>query len=93
MTLALTSDTMQLSNVEDLADTILAQKISQLSGVGLVSINGGQKPAVRIQINPLALAAYGLSLEGCTNGAGQHERGPGEGEPVRHTAGVYDWRE
>jgi len=63
MTLALTSDTLALSKVEDLADTILAQKISQLSGVGLVSINGGQKPAVRIQANPAALAGYGLSLE------------------------------
>ena len=63
MTLALTSNTMELSKVEDLADTILAQKISQLSGVGLVSIAGGQKPAVRIQANPMALAGYGLSLE------------------------------
>ena len=63
MTLALTSDSLQLSKVEDLADTILAQKISQLSGVGLVSIAGGQKPAVRIQANPTALAGYGLSLE------------------------------
>jgi multidrug efflux pump len=63
MTLALTSDTLPLSKVEDLADTILAQKISQLSGVGLVSIAGGQKPAVRIQANPTALDGYGLSLE------------------------------
>jgi multidrug efflux pump len=63
MTLALSSDSMQLSQVEDLADTVMAQKISQLSGVGLVSINGGQKPAVRIQANPTALANYGLSLE------------------------------
>jgi multidrug efflux pump len=63
MTLALSSNTMALSKVEDLADTILAQKISQLSGVGLVSINGGRKPAVRVQANPTALAGYGLSLE------------------------------
>ena len=63
LTLALTSNTLPLSKVEDLADTILAQKISQLSGVGLVSIAGGQKPAVRIQANPTALAGYGLSLE------------------------------
>src|SRR5258708_7078177 len=63
LTLALTSDTLPLSKVEDLADTQLAQKISQVSGVGLVSISGGQKPAVRIQANPTALAAYGLSLE------------------------------
>jgi multidrug efflux pump len=63
LTLALTSDTMPLPQVEDLAETRLAQKISQLSGVGLVSIGGGQRPAVRIQANPTALAAYGLTLE------------------------------
>ncbi len=63
ITLALTSDTLPLSKVEDLADTALAQKIAQLPGVGLVSISGGQKPAVRIQANPTALASYGLSLE------------------------------
>ena len=63
LTLALTSATLPLSRVQDLADTRLAQKISQLPGVGLVSISGGQKPAVRIQANPTALAAYGLGLE------------------------------
>jgi multidrug efflux pump len=63
LTLALTADSLPLSKVEDLADTSLAQKISQLPGVGLVSISGGQKPAVRIQANPTALASYGLSLE------------------------------
>jgi len=63
LTLALTSDTLELSKVEDLADTALAQKISQLPGVGLVSISGGQKPAVRIRANPTALASYGMSLE------------------------------
>ncbi len=63
LTLALTSGTLPLSKVEDLADTALAQKISQLPGVGLVSISGGQKPAVRIQANPTQLASYGLSLE------------------------------
>jgi multidrug efflux pump len=63
LTLALTSDTLPLPKIQDLADTRLAQKISQLPGVGLVSISGGQKPAVRIQANPTALAAYGLSLE------------------------------
>jgi multidrug efflux pump len=61
--LALTSDTIPLPKIEDLADTRFSQKISQLSGVGLVSIGGGQRPAVRIQANPTALAAYGLSLE------------------------------
>ncbi len=63
LTLALTSKTLPLSKVEDLADTALAQKISQVTGVGLVSISGGQKPAVRIQANPTALASYGLSME------------------------------
>src|ERR1022692_4619163 len=63
ITLALTSKTEQLSRVEDLADTRLAPKISQLPGVGLVSISGGQKPAVRIQVNPTVLASYGLNLE------------------------------
>jgi multidrug efflux pump len=63
LTLALTSDSLPLSKVEDLTDTTLAQKISQLTGVGLVSISGGQRPAVRIQANPTALASYGLSLE------------------------------
>src|ERR1700691_1062468 len=63
LTLALTSDSLPLSKVEDLADTALAQKISQLPGVGLVSISGGQKPAGRVQVNPSQLASYGLSLE------------------------------
>ena len=63
LTLALTSASLPLSRVEDFADTTLAQKISQLPGVGLVSISGGQRPAVRIQANPTALASYGLSLE------------------------------
>jgi multidrug efflux pump len=63
LTLALTSDTLPLSKVEDLADTNLAQKISQLPGVGLVTISGGQKPAIRVLANPTALAGYGLSLE------------------------------
>ncbi len=63
LTLALTSKTLPLQKVEDYADTNLAQKISQLSGVGLVTISGGQKPAVRVLANPLELASYGLSLE------------------------------
>jgi multidrug efflux pump len=63
LTLALTSAELPLSKVEDLADTRLAPKISQLPGVGLVSISGGQKPAVRIQANPTQLASYGLNLE------------------------------
>jgi multidrug efflux pump len=63
LTLALTSDTLPLHQVEDLADTRFGQKISQLPGVGLVSISGGQRPAVRIHANPTTLAAYGLTLE------------------------------
>ncbi len=63
LTLAITSDSIPLSQVEDLVDTRLAPKISQLSGVGLVSISGGQKPAVRIQANPAALESYGIDLE------------------------------
>jgi multidrug efflux pump len=67
LTLALTSNEMALSEVEDLADTRLAPKISQISGVGLVSISGGQKPAVRVQVNPTALASYGINLEDLRN--------------------------
>jgi multidrug efflux pump len=63
LTLAITSKSMPLSQVEDLVDTRLAPKISQLSGVGLVSISGGQKPAVRIQANPTVLSSYGINLE------------------------------
>src|SRR5271170_5391474 len=63
ITLGLTSESLPLSKIEDMADTRLAQKISQLSGVGLVSIVGGQKPAVRIQANPTALSAYGINME------------------------------
>jgi multidrug efflux pump len=63
LTLAITSNQIPLSQVEDLVDTRLAPKISQLSGVGLVSISGGQKPAVRIQANPTALSSYGINLE------------------------------
>src|SRR4051794_12097749 len=71
VTLALTSTSLPLSKVEDFADTTLAQKISQLPGVGMVSISGGQRPAVRIQANPTALAAYDLSLEDVRTALGQ----------------------
>src|SRR6202161_1168900 len=63
LTLAVTSKTLPLTEIEDLADVRLAQKISQQPGVGLVSISGGQRPAVRVQINPRALAAYGLNID------------------------------
>jgi multidrug efflux pump len=70
LTLALMSQALPLSKVEDLADTRLVPKISQLPGVGLVSISGGQKPAVRIQANPTALGSYGLNLEDLRNAIG-----------------------
>ena len=63
LTLAITSDSVPLPQVEDLVDTRLAPKLSQLNGVGLVSISGGQKPAVRIRVNPSALSSYGIDLE------------------------------
>jgi multidrug efflux pump len=63
LTLAISSDVLPLDQVDDFADSILAQKISQVSGVGLVTINGGQKPAVRVQVDPEALAGTGLTLE------------------------------
>ena len=63
MTLAVTSKTLPLARVEDLTDTRLAQKISQLSGVGLVSISGGHKPTVRVQANPTALSSHGINLD------------------------------
>jgi multidrug efflux pump len=63
LTLALSSNTIPLSQVEDLADTRFVQKISQLPGVGLVSISGGQKPAIRVRVNPTSLSSYGINLE------------------------------
>ena len=63
MSLAILSDSLPLAKIQDLVDTRMAQKISQISGVGLVSIGGGQRPAVRIRANPLALAAHNLNLE------------------------------
>src|ERR1700722_3854638 len=63
LTLGVTSKTMPLTEVEDMADTRIAEKISQLKGVGVVSISGGQRPAVRVIVNPRALAAYGLNID------------------------------
>ena len=76
----ITSKIHPLSQVEDLVDTRLAPKISQLNGVGLVSISGGQKPAVRIQANPTALSSYGINLEDLRTAldAGQRERRQGQ---------------
>jgi multidrug efflux pump len=63
LTLAVTSKTLALTDLEDLSETRLASKISQLTGVGLVSVSGGQRPAIRIQLNPQSLAAYGLNID------------------------------
>jgi multidrug efflux pump len=94
LTLSLTSDTLPLARVEDLADTTLAQKISQLSGVGLVSISGGQRPAVRVQANPTALASYGLSLEdlrtALANANVDQAKGTFDGEHQAFTIGAND---
>jgi multidrug efflux pump len=94
LTLALTSKSLPLPRVEDLADTTLAQKISQLSGVGLVSISGGQRPAVRIQANPTALASYGMSLEDLRLALGQanvnQAKGTFDGPHQAYTIGAND---
>ncbi len=94
LTLALTSETLPLSQVEDLGDTVLAQKISQISGVGLVSISGGQKPAVRVQANPTALASYGLSLEDLRTALGaanvDQAKGSIEGQRLAYTIAAND---
>src|SRR6059036_2261620 len=68
MTMAVTSQTLPLTQVQNLVDTRLAQKISQVTGVGLVSLSGGQRPAVRVQANPKALASNGLNLEDVRTG-------------------------
>jgi len=94
LTLALTSNSLPLSKVEDLADTSLAQKISQLTGVGLVSISGGQRPAVRVQANPTALASYGLSLEDLRVALSQanvdQAKGTFDGKQQAYTIGAND---
>jgi multidrug efflux pump len=94
LTLALTSTTLPLSKVEDLADTMLAQKISQLPGVGMVRISGGQRPAVRIQANPTALASYGLSLEdlrtALSNANVNQAKGTFDGPQQSYTIGAND---
>ncbi len=94
LTLALTSQTLPLPKVQDLADTRLAQKISQLPGVGLVSISGGQKPAVRVQVNPRALASYGLAFEDVRTALAQanvnQAKGSFDGEHQAYTIGAND---
>jgi multidrug efflux pump len=94
LTLALTSKTMALSQVEDIADTRLAQKISQLPGIGLVSISGGQKPAVRVQVNPTALSSYGLTMEdvraALANANVNQAKGSFDGKTQSYTIGAND---
>src|SRR5437773_9377587 len=94
LTLALTSKTLPLPKIEDLADTRLAQKISQLSGVGLVSISGGQKPTVRIQANPTTLSSYGLTLEDIRTALAQanvnQAKGNFDGEHQAYTIAAND---
>jgi multidrug efflux pump len=94
LTLALTSDTLALSKVEDLADTTLAQKISQLRGVGLVSISGGQRPAIRVQANPMSLASYGMTLEDLRTALGaanvDQAKGNFDGKMQAFTIGAND---
>jgi len=94
LTLALSSNVIPLSKVEDLADTVLAQKISQMPGVGLVTISGGQKPAVRVQANPTALASYNLGLEDVRTALAQanvdQAKGNIEGPRQAYTIGAND---
>ena len=94
LTLALSSETLPLSKVEDLADTRLAQKISQLGGVGMVSISGGQKPAIRIQANPMSLSALGLNMEDLRNALAaanvNQAKGSFDGSRQAYTIGAND---
>jgi len=94
LTLALSSQAMPLTKVQDYADTRLAQKLSQLSGVGLVSISGGQKPAIRIQVNPTALSALGLNLEdlrlALTQASVNQAKGSFDGSRQAYTIGAND---
>jgi multidrug efflux pump len=94
LTLALTSDSLPLPKIEDLADTMLAQKISQLTGVGMVTISGGQRPAVRVQANPTALASYGMSLEdlrtALQNANVDQAKGTFDGPHQAYTIGAND---
>ena len=87
------SDACRLSKVEDLADTTLAQKISQLPGVGLVRISGGQKPGVRIRVNPTELAAYGLGLEDIRTALASANVDQAKGNFESRAANLHDWRQ
>jgi multidrug efflux pump len=92
--LGLTSKVMPLTEVEDLADTRIAQKISQIKGVGVVSISGGQRPAVRVVANPRAMAAYGLNLDDLrTTISNANQNGPKgtlDGPSIAYTVNTND---
>ena len=91
---AITSDNLPLEKVNDFADSILAQKLSEVTGVGLVTIQGNQKPAVRVQVNPAALAAQGLSLEDARTAISQANvnapKGSFDGKQQAFTLGSND---
>ena len=94
VTLQVTSDTLPLEKVNDLADTVLAQKLSEISGVGLVTIEGNQKPAVRVRVNPAALAALGLGLEDVRTALMQNNinapKGSFDGQRQAYSIGAND---
>ena len=94
LTLSITSDSLPLDRVNDFADTLLAQKLSEVTGVGLVTIQGNQKPAVRVQVNPAAISALGLSLEDVRTILGQANvnapKGSFEGPRQAFTIGSND---
>src|SRR5437763_2300344 len=94
LTLAITSEMLPLEKVNDLADTVLAQKLSEVSGVGLVTIEGNQKPAVRVQINPAALASLGISFEEIRNTLQQNNvnapKGSFDGPRQSYSIGAND---
>ena len=94
LTLSLTTDILPMPQVEDYADTQLVPKLSELPGVGLVSISGGQRPAVRIQANPVALSAYGLTLEtlrtGIANANINEAKGSFDGPRLAYTINSND---
>ncbi len=94
LTLSITSDSLPLDKVNDFADTLLAQKLSEVTGVGLVTIQGNQKPAVRVEVNPAAISALGLSLEDVRTILGQANvnapKGSFEGPRQAFTIGSND---
>jgi multidrug efflux pump len=94
LTLAITSDSLPLDKINDYADSVLAQKLSEVSGVGLVTIQGNQKPAIRVRLNPAALSAQGLALEDVRTAISQANvnapKGSFDGEHQSYTIGSND---